>query len=467
MRAALLLACSGPTGTHEGCCHVLYTRRHRTRLLPLPIAWLGIAGLILALAASHATAQSPDPPQPPIPPALLAAEDTLASGRFAAAARAFGAIVADSSVPAPLRARAARGMTVAHDCRGEIGAEIAAMAQAVAADPAYPGNPALVDQMGNAIVSDGPPPDVDDLLAMLDVAATQAKALRANVIQLHVLKLNIEGRFADARDRAAELQRVTDFVAGGPFDNGGGAGIDEIYPPERGVRLDETMQDRHGRPIHWMHVPAYNGSAHLDVYFDDEPDAVGYVATAVKAPGPGPAVLCLNGSGAFRLWLNGELVLDEHEVRSGSPGLYEIPVELVAGWNQILVKAAAETENLILALRATDPMGDPLPLECSSTQPALSSAPVKTTAAGTTIPRGLERFPADGWFRRWSRGMANAPDADRYLYVDALLARDFLDEAEAAIAAAADAGSGSPSHGQAIIESMRSSLLITRGDRIE
>ena len=409
------------------------------------------------------------------PADLIAAEEALAHDRFGEAARAFGAIGADTSRPAAERARAYRGQAVAHEIRMDEPGALAALAHAVSSDPHYPGNPLLLEQIAETIDGDGAPAGMDDLLAELDRAATEESALRAGVIRLHVRHLKQQGRFAEARGRAAEVGLVTDFVILGPFDNAGGAGIEDVFPPEEGIDLEATTRDRLGRPIRWMHVPTAGGRVLIDVYLDDEPDAVAYAATAARPPVAGPALLCLAGMGSFRLWLDGELVLDEHEVRAGPHGLYEIPVDLGSGWNQILVKAAAETERLEFSLRFTDPDGNPLVVESSAEPAALASVPARPALPDAPVPQGLDRYPPSGWLRRWALEIPSAPLADHALFIDALLNRSLLEEAEAAIDAGASRfpapGSSlratsepGTSGGATLIETRRAILLAAQGD---
>ncbi len=423
---------------------------------------LCLAALLLVLPPSVARSQPAD---------LLAAEDVLAEARCSEAARALAAIAADTTRPAAERARAYRGQAAAHVLRLELQEAFRALARAVSTDPRFTGNPYLPEKMAECIEGDGGADmaDMDDLLAELDQAAAEASALRAGVIRLHALVHRMNGRFAEARQRTAELGRVTDFVILGPFDNVGGAGIEEAFPPEAGVDLNAAVRDRRGRLARWMRLPTARGEVLIDAYFDNEPDAVAYAATAIRPPAAGPAHICLSGIGAFRLWLNGRLVLDEHEARSGPWDLAEIAVDLEPGWNQLLVKAAAELEDLSFSVRCTDADGNPLPVECSTQSPALASVPVLAASPDAPIPQGLERYPAGGWLRRWSGEMAGAPLADQALFINALLDRGLHDEAESAINAAVSRfppmGAGAPpGSGPALIESLRALLLSSRGD---
>jgi len=489
MSAALSLACPGPGGAPEGhhpVPGVPGRRRQLTPFLFLPCIALGIAGMLPAfiLSGAELPPQPPrfasQPPQSPLalPPDLLAAEDSLAAGHFRAAARDLGAIATDPTRPAPLRARAARGKGAAHWARLEMPESIAALGQAVVLDPGFIGNPAVLERIAELVDENGlppGPPGMDELLTALDGAAATTPALRAGVTRLHVLTLRIGGRFDDAEDRAAGLHPVTDFAVIGPFDYACGAGLEEPYPPEAGVDLAATILDSQYHTVGWMlHPPLYAGRVHTGVFFDGA-GVLAYAAAAFRPPAPGPAILHLSGEGAFRLWLNGELVLDEPKERARDQGfdlyadqdLYEVPVELAAGWNQLLVKVGSRWPGHSVMVRCTDPAGNPLAVECSAEPPSLRSSPVRPLPPTDTLPRGLARFPETSWLRRWSDQMPEASLADRALFIRALLARDFEEEAASAVAAAFTAttpavGAPGTALGPPLLEEERIILLLAQ-----
>jgi tetratricopeptide (TPR) repeat protein len=427
---------------------------------------LGIVALVLPASALCSA---------PLPAALAAAESSLAASHFQRAASHFAGVAADVSLPASLRGRALRGQALSHEARMEGAQAAAALARAVAADVNFPGNTALVDQLRHELELHGRPHGFDELLSGLEAAAATVPSLRASVTRLRMQDLRMAGRFDEADVLARGLAPVTDFLVLGAFDNTGGAGLDEPFPPEAGVNPDGVERDPKGRMIRWHRATANaDGEIDLDTWLADEQDAVGYAATFVRPSVPGPAVLHLGGSGSFRVWLNGTLVVDEPHLRSGNPDFCEVPVRLEVDRNRLLVKAAAETERLAFRLRFTDPAGNPLPVESDPSPVGATPAAVTVPSPDEEVPAGLARFPEDSGLRRWVASAGEAPLADVIYLLDSLFNVRLTDEYDNQLDAAFDRfGVGEPGampiavpslEAPALLCERRNNALLARGD---
>jgi hypothetical protein len=84
-----------------------------------------------------------------------------------------------------------------------------------------------------------------------------------------------------------------------------------------------------------------------------------------------PAVLATGSSEGIRVWLNARQVLDRAAHREATAGEDTEPIELAAGWNEVLVKVDHRSGKLAFYLELRDPStGRPLSgVEHRSTPP--------------------------------------------------------------------------------------------------
>jgi hypothetical protein len=131
----------------------------------------------------------------------------------------------------------------------------------------------------------------------------------------------------------------------GPFPNPEGKGIDTAYPPE--PRPDFAAEyDGKGGKVRWKDHASTKENALIDLNdaVAASPESVAYAAGEFVSPAARDAEIRLGCFTAFKLWVNGELVLVRGDAYTGMrPDHYVAKVRLKPGASTILVKVAQET----------------------------------------------------------------------------------------------------------------------------
>ncbi|MBI4582510.1 MAG: hypothetical protein HY717_00560 [Planctomycetes bacterium] len=131
---------------------------------------------------------------------------------------------------------------------------------------------------------------------------------------------------------------IKEWMLAGPFANAEDRGLDEEYPPEKGVRLDGRYQGRDGA-VGWRKVKAdEEGYVDLTRELMGSDRSVTYFFAALQSPKDQEAEVHLGSDDGVKVWLNGNLAHANHVHRAASPDQDSFRVRLKAGRNELLVK---------------------------------------------------------------------------------------------------------------------------------
>ncbi|MCY3017894.1 MAG: NEW3 domain-containing protein [Planctomycetota bacterium] len=136
---------------------------------------------------------------------------------------------------------------------------------------------------------------------------------------------------------AAQDIAIRLWMVAGPFAND----FAKDFGPEKGVDLAATYPALGGKTAGWKAV-ASNLDGYVDLVkaFQKEPheNCSAYAVVYVKCPTARKAVLSVGSDDGVKAWLNGKEVVADNASRGAAPGQDKADVELVAGWNELLLK---------------------------------------------------------------------------------------------------------------------------------
>ncbi len=127
----------------------------------------------------------------------------------------------------------------------------------------------------------------------------------------------------------------------GPFDNAERGGFDNVFPPEKEVRLDAEY-DGKGATVKWQPFESADEYGKLDF---NKPlgmlkESTAYATATFDSPIERDAELRLGCKNAWKVWLNGELLFGRDEYHRGQQmDQYKLKCRLKKGANTVLVKA--------------------------------------------------------------------------------------------------------------------------------
>jgi hypothetical protein len=142
----------------------------------------------------------------------------------------------------------------------------------------------------------------------------------------------------------SHLGMVCDWKVIGPFPSPGGSGLDRPYPPEKAIDLDAAYDGKAGK-VRWKDYASRDryGLVDLNKAIGNAPDSVGYALAEFTANRARDVELRIGCYNAFKLWVNGDLVLDRRDAYTGmSLDHYAGKAHLRAGKNLILMKVCRE-----------------------------------------------------------------------------------------------------------------------------
>jgi len=154
----------------------------------------------------------------------------------------------------------------------------------------------------------------------------------------------------------------------GPFDNSGGLGYEQIFPPEEGVDLQAEYDGKTGK-VRWQEVSATGdyGVVDFNKPIGELKGVTGYAWTELHSDKSRPVELRMACDNGWKVWLNGKCLFGRDEYHFGTEiDHYRMPAELKAGKNTILVKlcqnemVADWTKSWEFQLRITDAIGTPI-----------------------------------------------------------------------------------------------------------
>jgi putative membrane-bound dehydrogenase-like protein len=126
----------------------------------------------------------------------------------------------------------------------------------------------------------------------------------------------------------------------GAFDGGeGGAGLDQVFPPEKEVDLKATYTGKAGK-VSWRTVrPNEQGYYDLQAHYGGQSDnIISYLYREVESPADQEATILLGADDGVKLWLNGELAHTNATHRAAAPEQDRVKVKLRRGSNRLLLK---------------------------------------------------------------------------------------------------------------------------------
>jgi len=163
---------------------------------------------------------------------------------------------------------------------------------------------------------------------------------------------------------------LADWKVVGPFNNVGGVGFAETFPPETKVDLQAEHTGKQG-PVRWVSLSATNdyGLVDLNGPLGALKGVTGYAYTEVISKESRPVELRLGSKNGWKLWFNGAFIFGRDEYHRGAEiDQYRFPVTLKPGRNTILVKVCQNeqtedwTKEWEFQLRITDAEGTPVRL---------------------------------------------------------------------------------------------------------
>ncbi len=198
------------------------------------------------------------------------------------------------------------------------------------------------------------------------------------------------GRLPRVRELAHQLGFVTDFYVAGSFDNEGKAGCGVDHGPESNLDLKTTYQSKE-REIAWRRaaVRGLDGYVDLGTMLRPNRESVGYAVTVLQAPQETTAVLGLGTSGAFRLWVNGQVAATDDRYNSPRPDQARVSVKLRRGLNRVLLKVCNDQGPFGFYFRVESP-SSVLPVLADSLPP-LERGPGPSGARLPTLTTALEK----------------------------------------------------------------------------
>ncbi|WP_423737226.1 DUF3857 domain-containing protein [Chitinophaga caseinilytica] len=125
----------------------------------------------------------------------------------------------------------------------------------------------------------------------------------------------------------------------GAFDNINGSGFDKPYGPITEVAKGKGFNAYNNTTIDWFTpaVESQQGWVLPFMYFNAA-SGIGYMQTFVESPADQEVILCLGGSGAFKLWLNDRQLIGEPEEKVTELDYWKVRCKLNKGYNRVLVQ---------------------------------------------------------------------------------------------------------------------------------
>jgi tetratricopeptide (TPR) repeat protein/transglutaminase-like putative cysteine protease len=199
------------------------------------------------------------------------------------------------------------------------------------------------------------------------------------------------GRLPRARAQLEKLGFATEGWLVGAFDNEGGAGHATAFAPETGPLDLRASYLGKEREVQWRKLPPLGPSGRVPVQELVRPRKNGtfYVLMSLESPSAQRGVLSLGTSGATKLWVNGQLAVDDPTDHPARFDQRAVGVPLRKGANTVLLKVSVLDEVPGFFLRASAPGGRPL-----AGAKFVAPAPEAALAA-VSLPSGREPAPAD------------------------------------------------------------------------
>ena len=155
--------------------------------------------------------------------------------------------------------------------------------------------------------------------------------------------------------KAASIRKKMGIVSSwkfiGPFENISDCGFSNSYSPEKEINFSKEYTGKNGNKVKWHElfpiIPT--GWIFLENYTTDY-NAVYYFYSNIKSEQQKDALLAFGASGTFKIFLNGNPVLQDSVFRNTGIDAYIQKVKLLKGDNELLVKIGHETGNPDLSL---------------------------------------------------------------------------------------------------------------------
>jgi tetratricopeptide (TPR) repeat protein len=204
--------------------------------------------------------------------------------------------------------------------------------------------------------------------------------------------------------RVAGLGFVSKWMTVGPFDNENKTGFTRALGPE--TELDAPLEpgrtyDGKERPVRWRTPPVVAAYGWLDLGEIMRPreNICGFATTFVSARAntraPRKVSLWIGAGGAFKLFWNGEEVLEDAGYRELDIDRYATTVTLAPGKNRLTVKVCGIDEGPKVVVRIADEKGEPdLGVEVT-TEPGGAAAPKLAAPAKARDARATVARPKD------------------------------------------------------------------------
>ena len=214
------------------------------------------------------------------------------------------------------------------------------------------------------------------------------------------------GDLAGAARTIEELGFIDDWMIAGPFDNEGKTGLEQVFEPE--LALTEAIVPGRAfagkeRPVRWRQIPNAFPFGWLDLGSLLRPDAnvCAYLATFVRTRRDDDSrrvvSLWVGIGGAFKVFWNGEAVLQDEAYRAHDVDRQAVSVWLEPGFNRLTLKVCGDetTPQISVRVRANRGYGDAEVETSASSQTSAEAAklpPVKSPPFPATVRGPLQRF---------------------------------------------------------------------------
>jgi tetratricopeptide (TPR) repeat protein len=191
-----------------------------------------------------------------------------------------------------------------------------------------------------------------------------------------VTDILIQNYFLNRNEKKANanidgLGLITDWSLIGPFDNISASGYQKNYPPENEHNPEAIYTGKNNIPIHWLNGEFVRNTGWIEITdFIPFYHSVNYANTYIYSSSKRKAQLRLGTSGAFKIYLNDEIVMEYEKETNNGLDTFVVETELQEGWNRLLLKLCySEISKCNFAMRLTDELGKPLSGFEFSTEP--------------------------------------------------------------------------------------------------